>query len=61
VFDDVQITPLGNIIIANFNLSATGDFNDNISIVKASKAVFHLDFFKLLKISIVRECLFRVL
>ena len=48
IFDNVYITFSGDIIIENFNLSASSDFNDNLSLIKAKTTIFHLDFFELL-------------
>ncbi len=33
-FDDVYVSVLGNIVVSNLNISISGDFNDNISLIK---------------------------
>ena len=46
-FEDQHIDYSGNIIISDFNISITSDFNDNVSLVKSKKAVVNLGFFRL--------------
>lgn len=41
---EVSMNFAGNIIIDNINISITSDFNDNISLLKAGRAVVTLDF-----------------
>src|SRR4030042_5438390 len=45
-FEDQYIDYSGNIIISDFNISITSDFNDNVSLVKSKKAVVNLGFFR---------------
>jgi len=51
-FEDLYIDYSGNIVIRDFDISITSDFNDNISLVKSNKAVIDLDFIGLLHGSI---------
>lgn len=51
-FEDLYIDFAGNIIISDFDISITSDFNDNISLVRSSKAVIDLDCIGLLHGSI---------
>jgi hypothetical protein len=46
-FEDLYIDYSGNVIIYDFNISISSDFNDNVSLVKSKKAVANLGFFKL--------------
>jgi hypothetical protein len=46
-FEEAYIDFSGNIIATDFNVSESSDFNDNLSLVKAKKAVFDLNFFRL--------------
>ena len=48
-FDEIRIDVMGDVEITNLNLSVASDFNDNISLVKADRAVFKLNFLKLFK------------
>ncbi|MCP4129823.1 MAG: hypothetical protein GY754_02285 [bacterium] len=48
-FEDSYINSFGDIVLSNFNLSMTSDFNDNISLVKSREAVLRLDFIELFK------------
>lgn len=48
-FEDVYIDFSADIIITDFNVSITSDFNDNISLIKSKKGVIHLSFFDLVK------------
>ena len=43
-FENSFINYLGEIVISNFNLSVTNDFNDNISLIKARQVVAQLDY-----------------
>jgi len=45
-FDDVTVSLGGNIILTNFHVSTSSDFNDNISLVKSRRVVVRLDFIK---------------
>jgi hypothetical protein len=47
-FEDINIDYGGSIVISDFNISITSDFNDNVSLIKSKKAVADLGFFKLL-------------
>lgn len=47
--EDARISLLGNITVSNLNISAYGDFNDNISLVKSEKTKIELDFISLLR------------
>ncbi len=47
-FDDVTVSLAGNIVLTNFHISTSSDFNDNISLVKSRKVVVRLDFFRAL-------------
>lgn len=46
-FEDLYIDFTGNVIIYDFNVSITSDFNDNISLIKCDKAVIDLGFIDL--------------
>jgi hypothetical protein len=46
-FEDLYIDFSGDIVIQDFNVSITSDFNDNISLVRSDKAVIDLNIFKL--------------
>ncbi len=46
-FEDLYIDYDGTIVISDFNVSITSDFNDNISLIKSGKAVINLRFFRL--------------
>ncbi len=48
-FDDLSISLLGNIVISNFSISNSSDFNDNINLIKSETAIIRLDFFEALK------------
>ncbi len=52
-FDDVYMSAFGNIIISNLNISISGDFNDNISLIKCPGAEISLNFFKLFSGNII--------
>ncbi len=52
-FDDVYMSAFGNIIISNLNISISGDFNDNISLIKCPGAEIRLNFFKLFSGNII--------
>ena len=52
-FDDIYIDFKGDIILNNFNISMTNDFNDNISLLQARKAVFRIRFADLFKEKII--------
>lgn len=52
-FDDVYMSAFGNIIISNLNISISGDFNDNISLIKCPSAEIRLNFFKLFSRNII--------
>ena len=54
-FEDMYIDFTGNIVILDFDMSITSDFNDNISLIKSSKAIIDLNFIKLVSGSIVVE------
>lgn len=47
-FDDVTVSLGGNIILTNFHISTSSDFNDNISLVKSRRVIVRLDFIKAL-------------
>ncbi len=47
--EDARMSLLGNITVSNLNISAYGDFNDNISLVKSEKTKIELDFISLLR------------
>ncbi|OHD64132.1 MAG: hypothetical protein A2176_00630 [Spirochaetes bacterium RBG_13_51_14] len=46
-FEDLYIDYTGDIVIYDFNVSITSDFNDNISLIKSRKTVITLGFFQL--------------
>lgn len=46
-FKDIYIDYDGTIVISDFNVSITSDFNDNISLIKSDKAVVKLRFLRL--------------
>jgi hypothetical protein len=46
-FEDLYMDYSGKIVISDFNISITSDFNDNVSLVKSEKAVVNLAFFSL--------------
>lgn len=46
-FEDIYIDYDGTVVISDFNVSITGDFNDNISLIKSDRAVVNLRFFRL--------------
>ncbi len=47
-FEDLYIDFTGDIVISDFNISITSDFNDNISLVRSNRAVIDLNFIGLL-------------
>jgi hypothetical protein len=47
-YEELYIDATGDLIISDFNMSITSDFNDNISLVKSSEAVVDLSFMKLI-------------
>lgn len=58
-FDDVYMSAFGNIIISNLNISISGDFNDNISLIKCPSAEIRLNFFRLFSGNIIiKEIIF---
>ncbi|MBN2160049.1 MAG: hypothetical protein JW807_11690 [Spirochaetes bacterium] len=46
-FEEITIDYTGNVIIDDFNVSITSDFNDNISLIKSKRAVIDLAFWPL--------------
>jgi hypothetical protein len=46
-FEDLYIDFTGDIVILDFDMSITSDFNDNISLIKSSKAVIDLGLLQL--------------
>lgn len=46
-FEDIYVDYDGTIVIKDFDVSITSDFNDNISLIKSEKAVINLRFFRL--------------
>ncbi len=48
-FDDISMSLYGDIIITNFHISISSDFNDNISLIKTGRARVSLDLFALFK------------
>lgn len=54
-FEDIYLDYDGTIIISDFDVSITSDFNDNISLIKSDKAVINLRFFRLFTGAIIVE------
>ncbi len=50
-FDRISLNLAGNIVLENFSMSNSTDFNDNINLVKSNKVIIDTSFFNL----IVRE------
>ncbi len=48
-YENLSINYSGDIVLTSFDLSASSDFNDNISLIKAPKMVIDLDFIDLMK------------
>ncbi len=48
-FENVYIDVFGNLVIDNFEVSITSDFNDNINLVKSRKTIVGLDFYKIIR------------
>lgn len=48
-FENVYIDIFGNLVINNFEISITSDFNDNIYLVKSRKTIIGLDFYKIIQ------------
>lgn len=58
-FDEASIDFRGNIILKNFELAASRDFNDNLSLLKAKEAIIKLSLFQLVAGDIiVKEAVF---
>ncbi len=47
-FEEAEFDYEGNVVLRKFNLSATSDFNDNLSLIQCDKAVITLKFIPLL-------------
>jgi len=48
-FDRISISSTGNLILYNFYLSNSTDFNDNINLIKSEKVILNLSLLSLLK------------
>jgi len=48
-FDEVFFNTTGNIVLTNFDLSITSDFNDNMSLIKSRETIFRVSLAELLR------------
>lgn len=48
-FENAYIDIFGNLVVNNFEISITSDFNDNINLVKSRKTTIGLDFYKIFR------------
>lgn len=48
-FENAYIDIFGNLVVTNFEISITSDFNDNINLVKSRKTTIGLDFYKIFR------------
>ena len=52
-FDTIYIKFNGNIVVKNFCLSNSDDFNDNINLIKCDEIIIHTSFFDLIRKKII--------